>query len=213
MKDYERIILRDAIEVYCKKCKMSDEVKKSLYSDLSQTEAFWNNLYKNEFIADKLFSEHFWKVIEDNFTTGYVNCLKMRYINKMTYQEIGDANGYNKTCGEQKVKQLLIKLPKTKIWRVILFNEVYITPLKKTVPRDNIYATTLTNRCKTILINYCTDNNLEPTIGNIIANLSSVSELERIGFKTIKELFSWFNSNGYNEYVSIWKRTMPDKFL
>lgn len=206
MKNYEKNILRDSIKVYCNRNNISDEVKSNLEKELLMAEDFWRD-------KDTEFSNNFWKIINENFTDGCIQTLEMRYINKMTYQEIADANGFTKTRAEQKVKRILTKLPQNNIWRKILFDEVYIPTLHRTVPKNNIYATSLSNRTKTVLINYCEKLGLDTTISNIANNLNNIEELDRIGLKTADELFDWFAKNGYTEAVDKWRKTLPLKLV
>lgn len=206
MKNYEKAILRDAINVHCRRNKLSEEIKLQYENDLINAEEYWKN-------RETEFSNRFWNIINDNFTDGCVEALKQRYVDKMTYQKIGDINGYSKTRAEQKVKRILINILKIKIWRILLFEEVYIPSLHKTVSKDNIYATSLSNRTKTVLISYCEKLGLDTTINNIANNLNNIEELDRIGLKTSDEIFDWFSKNGYKESVDKWRKTLPLKLV
>ena len=211
-------IIMDAITVYCTRKEQGPEVEAKLNSDLAKGIEFWTDKCStNNTNAEKVFSKHFWKVVNKYFTDKCITVLIDRYINKMTYQAIGDMYGFSRTCAQQKVTQILEKLPKYKIWRELLFDEIYLVKERKSVSKDTIYGTTISSRAKTSLIRFLEEKSEElreeitPTADNVAKYLINLNMLKLCGRSTRNEIIKYFNSIGYKNLVKSWKKQIADE--
>lgn len=219
MKTLEMRILTDAIVIHCQRTKKDKEYSKLLYDDLTKCIDYWEEKYKDtNYIANDKFSEHFWKVMAQYFTDGCINALLDRYQGCLTYQEIAEKYDYSKACAEQKVKQSLTKIPKPKIWRALLFEDIFI-PRKgvtpgKIVGKDTIYGSTLSSRAITSITRFMNNQSdvfgveLSPTPENIVKYLTDIKMLRGCGARTRQEILKYFKSLGYTEEVSHWEELL-----
>lgn len=212
-------MIRDAIAVYCTRKGKDRTVEEQLHKDVDDSIEYWNKRCGKDDNVKDMFSEHFWKVLDKYFTDKCINALKDRYIDKLTYQAIGDKYQFSKTCAEQKVKQILEKLPKYKIWRELLFDEIYLIKERKCVPRETVYGTDLSSRAKTSLVRFMEEQSklegeeILPTPENIVKYLTNLNMLTLCGGRTRNEILKFFKQLGYEEVVNTWIRQYKEELL
>ena len=216
MKTLEMRILTDSIVIHCYRTNKDKEYSNILYEDLNKCIKYWEDKYEDtDYVANDKFSEHFWNIMGQHFTEGCITAILDRYSNGLTYQEIADKNGYSKSCAEQKVKQTLEKIPKPKIWRVLLFEDIVIprrgTVPGKIVPGDTIYGSNLPSRAITSLTRFMNNQSqlfnieLSPTPENIAKYLTDLKMLSGCGQRTRHDIINYFNSIGYTDTTKHWE--------
>jgi hypothetical protein len=217
MKKFEVKLLLDAIDKYCYKKNKDADFKNKLINDVKESVDYWRNLCVTDDEADIKFSEHFWSAINKVLTEGSVKALLLRYESGKKFREIGSIEGYSRACAEQKISLALVRIVNPKIWRTLLFDEIYSPTLKTTITEDSIYSTTLSNSVKKKMkayidkINDMNGYKLDYTITNIAKYLTSPLALPRSGIKTSSEVIMWFENNGYPELSKQWKVSLMEK--
>lgn len=215
MKTYELRILTDAIITHCKRKKLDEHYKDNLHKDVDESIDYWEDKYSKE--ANTKFTNHFQKVLAEHFTEGCLDALYDRYKNELTYQEIGDKYNYTKTCAEQKVKAVLEKIPKIKIWRELLFDEMYVPMAHIIVSKDTIYNSPLSCRARNCLTRYLDRQSklfgvdIKPTTDNIAKYIPDLRLLYQCGARTRREIINYFKELGYNETVNNWELKLLNK--
>lgn len=214
MKEFEARLLVDAVNIYCKKNKCDDNTKASLINDIKNSALYWAEKYPTKEEADIRFSEHFWGFLNNYLSEKGVRALLLRYDEKMKFEEIGNIEGCSRACIEQRVKQSLMRLLNPRVWKVLLLEEVWVQELNRTVPKDNIFATDISNtvkhRIKYYIDTYNRNNNteLDYTIDTVINTVKSLTDIPRMGLRTANEILRWFNDNGYEEVADRWKNNL-----
>lgn len=209
MKTYEIRILTDAVATHCKRKKLDEDYKDSLQRDIIKSMDYWDNKYEGN--ANSMFTNHFLNTLNKYFTEGCLKALYERYKDELTYQEIGDRNNYTKTCAEQKVKAVLEKIPKTKIWRELLFDEIYVPMAHIIVSKDTIYNSSLSCRARNCLARYIDKQSklfgieIKPTLDNIAKYVTDLRLLYQCGARTRCEIINYFKQLGYTETVNNWE--------
>lgn len=211
MKAFEYNIIKDAITIKYQKDK-NKEVMERRFEDVEKAKILWAEMFTDINEADMKFSERFWTTLRTVTTDNCIKALLLRYESGYTYEAIAKEYNYSRSCAEQNVKRALERILRPTFWEVVLFNKVYVKEYKQIVNENNIIASKLSKRVKTVLIEFfnrlSTENNtiIEPTYENVIKYLTDITMLSRCGKTTIKELIDYFGKEGYKEVANMWLR-------